>query len=76
LDIDLGMIEDVTKVVEICNEYRKMFCFTVTLRTQEIINVFRNYTRENRRQKLEEIKKEREKLLKIYKYYREEYKNK
>jgi hypothetical protein len=74
-DIDLRMIEDITSVFEICNEYRQMFCFTVTLRNQEIINVFRHYKRSNRRQKLEEIKKEHEKLLTIYQYYQKKYKD-
>ena len=73
--IDLQMIEDITDVFEISNEYRKMFCFTVTLKNQEIINVFRKFTRTNRREMLKEINREHKKLLSIHYYYQKEYKN-
>lgn len=74
-DINLALIEEITDVYEICNEYRRLFCFTVTLTNQEIINVFRKFTESNREQKEKEIKAERQKLYEVCHYYEKEYKN-
>jgi hypothetical protein len=68
--LDIDMIKEITDIYEICNQYRKMFCFAITLNNEEVINVFRKYDSNTRKSVEKEIRNEHLKLCQSFSYYK------
>ena len=54
-EIPFELVNEITDIYEIINEYRRMYCFTITLSNQQIINVTRSFNTENNKEKKAEI---------------------
>ena len=53
--VDFHNITDISDILDIQQNNIRMFCFTLNLKNREIINVLREYSKENRHQVLQEI---------------------
>ncbi|MDP8268389.1 MAG: hypothetical protein P9L97_06640 [Candidatus Tenebribacter davisii] len=54
-EVPVELVSEITDIYEINNEYRHIYCFTITLRNQQIINVTRIFNTENNKDKKTEI---------------------
>ena len=64
--MNVEMIEEITEIYEISNEFHQMFCFTITLNDQRVINIIRRYSGEERSIKEREIKQLHERIWQNY----------
>ncbi|MCF7918327.1 MAG: hypothetical protein K9N06_00255 [Candidatus Cloacimonetes bacterium] len=53
--ISVTQICEISDIVEISNQWRKMFCFTIVLQDEQIYNIAREYENGNRQITQQEI---------------------
>ena len=54
-EIPLELVSEITDIYEINNDYRRIYCFAITLSNQQIINVTRAFNTGNSKDKKAEI---------------------